>query len=166
MLRWYAVHTQAKAENKAAFHLRNQGFEVFLPQYAKQRRHARRVDWTRSPLFPRYLFVRLDTETARWRVINSTVGVCYLVSHADQPAVVPDSLIVSIRAREDEDGLIKIVRPSLHIGEKVKFVSGPMLDRVGIFSCLRDDDRVIVLLELLGRPIEIAAERDAIAAFA
>jgi len=79
MQQWYAVHTQASAEQKADFHLRNQGFEVYLPSYRKQRRHARRVDWIKAPLFPRYLFVRMDIETTPWRRIHSTIGVSYLL---------------------------------------------------------------------------------------
>ena len=63
-------------------------------------------------------------------------------------------------------GLVQFLPPLLHSGDKIKFVSGPMTDRVGIFSCTWDDDRVIVLLDLLGRSIEVAAERDAIAAYA
>ena len=57
---WYAVHTHAGAETKAVWHLENQGFSVYLPRYLRRRRHARKVDWVPTPLFPRYLFVFMD----------------------------------------------------------------------------------------------------------
>ena len=49
MTPWCAVQTHVCAEDKAAFHLRRQGYEVFLPKHLKRRRHARRVDWVPRP---------------------------------------------------------------------------------------------------------------------
>ena len=164
---WYAVHSHANAEQKAAFHLRNQDFEVYLPSYRKQRRHARRIDWVTAPLFPRYLFVRMDIELERWRRIHSTVGVGYLICHGDLPADVPDRLIDEIRARERADGLVDLNRlKPFKSGEAVRFVSGPLSDHVGIFECETDDERVIILLDLLGRQIRVRAELDTLSALA
>lgn len=59
-MNWYAVYTQAGKERFALQNLANQGFEAYLPSYRKRRRHARRVDTVLAPLFPRYLFVRMD----------------------------------------------------------------------------------------------------------
>ncbi|WP_414464656.1 transcription termination/antitermination NusG family protein [Hyphomicrobium sp. DY-1] len=56
-------------------HLRNQGYEVYVPVLRKQIRHARQVREVLRPLFPGYLFARLTHSTMRWRPILSTVGV-------------------------------------------------------------------------------------------
>ena len=69
---WYAVHTHAGAESRAVWHLERQGFAAYLPQYSKRRRHARRTEWVRAPLFPRYLFVWVDIAKQRWQAIQST----------------------------------------------------------------------------------------------
>jgi transcriptional antiterminator RfaH len=66
MTYWCAVQTHVRAEDKAAFHLRRQGYDVFLPKHLKRRKHARRIDWVSAPLFPRYLFVAIDPETTPW----------------------------------------------------------------------------------------------------
>jgi len=63
MTYWCAVQTHVRSEDKAAFHLRRQGYEVFLPKHLKRRKHARRIDWVSAPLFPRYLFVAIDPDT-------------------------------------------------------------------------------------------------------
>ena len=52
MTYWCAVQTHVRSEDKAAFHLRRQGYDVFLPKHLKRRKHARRVDWVPAPLFP------------------------------------------------------------------------------------------------------------------
>ena len=57
---WYVVHTHPRGESLAFVNLQRQGLEAFLPQYLKRRRHARRTQWVPAPLFPRYLFVKMD----------------------------------------------------------------------------------------------------------
>ena len=53
--RWFVVQTQVNGEAKAAQNLKQQGYDVYLPCYLKRRRHARKVDFTAKPLFPRYM---------------------------------------------------------------------------------------------------------------
>ncbi len=100
MTTWFAVYTRARAEAMAREHLRRQGYEVYLPQHMKRRRHARRTDFVPAPLFPRYLFVSLDRLQQRWRPILSTFGVCDLVRQGDWPAQVPAGFVEELRARE------------------------------------------------------------------
>ena len=99
--RWYVVQTQVNGEAKAAENLRRQGYEIYLPRYLKRRRHARKVDFTAKPLFPRYMFVAIDMATQRWRSIQSTVGVSRLVTNGDEPAAVPEGVVRALKARED-----------------------------------------------------------------
>ena len=88
--RWYVVQTQVNGEAKAAENLRRQGYEAYLPRYLKRRRHARKMDFTAKPLFPRYMFVAIDMATQRWRSVQSTIGVSRLVTNGDSPAAVPE----------------------------------------------------------------------------
>ena len=53
MTHWCAAQTHVRSEDKAEFHLRRQGYSVFLPKHLKRRRHARRIDWVWEPLCPR-----------------------------------------------------------------------------------------------------------------
>lgn len=163
MLNWYAVHCASNCEWKAVAHLQRQGFETYLPHYMRSRRHARRVASVRAPLFPRYLFIRMDTERQRWRAVNSTFGVDRLVCTGDYPSPVPDRLIDQIRAREDAAGVVVLGRiVPLRPGDPIRIVAGPMIDQTGIFECERDEDRVIILLDLLGRTTRVTARNDAI----
>lgn len=154
--RWYVVQTQARAEAKAVFNLRRQGFDAYLPQYLKQRRHARRVDWVPAPLFPRYLFVRLDVDTAQWRPILSTIGVIDLIRHGLEPVAVPDAVVDEIRGRHNDGGFV-VIKPadSFRKGERVNIVGGAFADQVGLFDCATDEERVVLLLDLLGRQVRV-----------
>ena len=107
MIPWCAAQTHARSEDKAAFHLRRQGYTVFLPKHLKRRKHARRIDWLPAPMFLRYLFVALDSEAVQWWSIRSTIGVSNLINFNGRPALVSSEIIDEIMARQDEKGLVK-----------------------------------------------------------
>jgi transcriptional antiterminator RfaH len=163
--RWYVVQTQPHAEWKANHHLARQGFDTYLPRYLKKRRHARRVDTVAAALFPRYLFVAIDMASQRWRCISSTVGVRHLVCNGEQPAVVADHVIEALRRREDENGLIRLpARPRFAAGEKVRLLDGVFADCIGLFEGMKDNERVSVLLDLLGRKVRVLLDCDRLTA--
>ena len=163
---WYVARTQAMAEFKAQHHLERQGFTVYLPRYRKMRRHARRTDWIHVPLFPRYLFVRMDVRRAPWLAIRSTIGISHLVCNGDLPAMVPDGVVDEIKGHESESGLVEIGRKiPFKNGEVVQITAGAMCDQVGLFDCETDDERVIVLLDMLGRKVKVRVPFEAVAAY-
>ena len=165
MKRWYVAQTHARAESSALAHLNRQGFTAYLPQFLKQRKHARRIDWVRAPLFPRYLFIQIDTACERWRAINSTVGISGLVSHGGSPSPLPDHVIKEIGSRENNDGLISINDISdFKEGDNVEILDGPFYGQQGLFSGTSDDRRVFILLNLLGRQVKVRTPCDAVAA--
>lgn len=162
---WYVVQTQPNAERKAVFNLARQGYHVYLPQYLRRRRHARRVDVVKSPLFPRYLFVAVNAAAQRWRSIQSTIGVSRLVCHGDLPAAVPACVIQQLRVREDGQGLIRLdQRPKFAPGDKVRVQDGVFDSCLGLFEGLTDGERAAILLDLLGRKVRVFIDADMVAA--
>ena len=118
---WYVARTNPHAEAKASLHLRRQGYEVYLPRYFKQRRHARRIEKVAAPLFPGYLFVAIDLATQRWLSIDSTIGVARLVCQGDRPALVPQSVIDALMRRHDAEGCVQLDRrPRFSPGDKIR----------------------------------------------
>jgi transcriptional antiterminator RfaH len=164
---WYVVYTQAMGELKALMNLQRQGFDAYLPRYRKQRRHARKVDRVAAPLFPRYLFVNMDIAKARWRAINSTFGVSHLVATGDSPVPLLGSIVDSIRAREDDGGMIALHdEDGFKRGDKVWILDGPLGEQEGLFDRHSDDARVTVLLDILGRTVKVRVAKDEVSAYA
>ena len=161
---WYAVYTQARMEMWARSNLWERGFEVYLPQYRRERRHARKTDWVSAPLFPRYLFVAADPKAGQRRSINSAPGVISMVSFGERPATVSDVLDQGIMAREDEHGHVQLVDPNtLSPGDQVRLHSGAMADHIGLYERRGDGERVVILLNLLGREVRVKVPSDSIA---
>ena len=167
MERWYVVHTRPRGERLAIINLGNQGLDTYLPQYRKRRRHARRTEWVPAPLFPSYLFVHMDLETVRWRAVHSTIGVRYLVCHGEWPAPVPPGVVEEIRACEDDDGVVVMSRQApFGKGEAVQIMEGALGNQVGLFDCVTDDERVIVLLDILGRQVKVRVPMETVSVYA
>jgi transcriptional antiterminator RfaH len=163
--RWFVVQTQVNAESKAVQNLARQGFETYLPRFEKRRRHARKVELVAAPLFSRYLFVRIDMATQRWRAIQSTLGVSHLVTHGSAPAPVPDRVIAALRDAEDGRGLVRLQsKPTFAPGAKVRVLGGAFMDNLGFYEGQTDKDRIAILLDLLGRQVRVVLDGDLVTA--
>lgn len=162
---WHAVQTKPGQEDRAAFNLLRQGYGVYLPKYSRLRRHARKVERVARPLFKGYLFIAIDDDRKGWRAINSTFGVARIVASAGLPVIVPDSIIDNLRQREGQDGCIRL-QPQRHLkrGDKVRVTDGVFESLFGLYEGMKDSDRALVLIELLGRKVRALIDPEALVA--
>ncbi|CAA2142086.1 transcription termination/antitermination protein NusG [Hyphomicrobium sp. ghe19] len=156
---WIAVSTHPNRERTAEFNLRNQGYDVYAPVIRKQIRHARRVSDVLRPLFPGYLFVCLASTQSRWRPILSTVGVRSVVCTRDLPCILPNQFLADLMARE-KDGVIARPVSSPRVGESVRVGRGAFDGLVGKIIDLAENDRLVVLMDFLNRPVRVKISGD------
>ena len=156
-MNWYVAYTQPQKELLALHNLRNQGLHAYLPRYSKTRRHARRTDTVLTPLFPLYMFVKMDAAQQRWRAINGTLGIAYLLSDGEFPLVLSSAAIDAIKNRES-NGIVTISPPNFEKGQKVRIIDGPLAELEGCFECVDDQERVVLLMDLLGRAVRTRVE--------
>lgn len=162
---WHVAYTQPKGEVRAIRHLMNQEFSVYLPRYMKRMRIGRREVRAAAPLFPRYIFVGVDTARQRWRSINSTVGISHLVCQGDAPASLDATVLEAISRQEDENGIVSLpAMPKFSPGQSVRITNGMFADQLGLYEGLRDQERVCILLDLLGRKVRVMIESDIVVA--
>lgn len=154
---WYAVALQPHADALAKAHLERQGFSIFAPTLLRTVRHARQFISKAAPLFPGYLFVRIDVDRARWRSINGTRGVRGLVSTADGPIPVPK------RAMNELLWASEVGEP-LEAGAALEIVSGPFAGLTARLQRLDGASRVAVLMELIGGRLSVSLPRASVRA--
>jgi transcriptional antiterminator RfaH len=154
-MQWHVIHTKVREEFRALENLQAQGFEVFLPTCQVQKKSQGKIKLATEPLFSRYLFIRLGQgPTAQsWTPIRSTKGVSRLVTFGTTPAKVDDALIALLRNQEalvqaEPDRLFKP-------GERVRITAAPFIDIEGIYQMTDADQRVMVLIELMSKPVKI-----------
>ncbi|MFG6178160.1 transcription/translation regulatory transformer protein RfaH [Halomonas sp. THAF12] len=147
--RWYAIQCKGGESFRAAEHLGNQGYEIFHPVLEVQKKRRGKLEWVSEPLFPYYLFIRLDRLVSNWRPIRSTRGVLKLVTFGGgMPVPVGDALVATLRqhAQRDQDDTGHVY---FRAGEAVEITEGPFKDLQAIFSSHKGEERAIVLLNML-----------------
>ncbi len=155
---WYLVYSKPRGEHQALTNLERQGYRCYLPMLRATRKVKGRLVASVEPMFPRYLFISLDTSNDNWAPIRSTFGVTRLVRFGLEPAVVPDALIQLLMDRENDEGLLAPPRRSFEKGDRVRIFEGPFKDYEAIFLASNSNERVVVLLEILGKESRVAID--------
>jgi transcriptional antiterminator RfaH len=164
---WFAIQTRVGKESYAREQFERQAFETYLPVILQRCSHAGKISWQERPFFPGYLFLHLAPHEQRWTSINSTYGAIGAARFGNYYPPVPDAVIQALQARHDDSGLIALPssRPETPFkqGEKVRVIHGPMSDIEAVFQCMKGRDRVLVLMNLLGRQSKVELAVDLIA---
>ena len=98
-MRWYVARTKAGREAQAGAVLAQWGVDTYLPWLRKLRPRAGRR--AAEPLFPGYLFARLQVPSDQWLAARSAPAVAYFLGYGGQPVAVPEDFIPGLRARID-----------------------------------------------------------------
>lgn len=153
---WYAAYTSPCHEKQVAAHLAVREVEHFLPLYTSVRRWASgRIVSCQCPLFPSYVFVRMERDD-RGKVL-STPGIVSLVGTSREATALPRGEIEALRK-----GLhlySAMPHPFLNVGEKARIRSGALAGMEGIV--LRHRNRARIVISLAGIMKSISVEVDA-----
>lgn len=133
--------------------LERQGYTCYLPKLRIEKIRRRKAEIVIEPIFPRYLFVRLDLsgQGKSWSPIRSTVGVQQLIYFGSRAAQVDDELIDWLRRREAERSTEAMFKP----GEAVVITDGPFAGIEAIFQTADAERRAMILLEILSKPVRM-----------
>jgi transcription termination/antitermination protein NusG len=149
---WFVLWTESRAEKKVASRIAARGIEPWMPTVTERHRWSDRWRDVVLPLFPGYLFARNDSDNLR--VLLHTPGVLTVVKAGDKPAVVPESLVNSLRrAVEISGGATKAIADahSYSVDEKVVVQEGPLAGLRGVVRQLRGGRHLVIWVEEIGR---------------
>ena len=156
MKKWYLIKTKPRQEKIAKQNIENQGYVVFCP--------TANINNQFVTLFPGYIFVKLSKTKQNWSPINSTRGVSHFVRFGLDYARVPSSVIEFIKTNQDTttDKLIELNK--FKSGDKVQISDGVFINCLAIFKSYKSDERVVLLLNLLGRKQPLSVNKDSVVA--
>ncbi len=151
---WYVVQTKPCDEHRVETHLLNQEIETFLPLLETHQYQGGKLVQKIKPLFPNYLFARLDLK-AHYYKVKWTRGVSKILGTGDGPTPISEKVVQTIRDKMGEDNVVKL-EDELKEGDAVRVTSGPFKELMGIFQKkMSDQGRVRVLLGLIGVDVPI-----------
>jgi transcriptional antiterminator RfaH len=154
-MHWYLIHTKPRQELRALENLERQGYECYLPLLPTEKIQQKLVAIVDEPLFPRYLFIRLDSSQSgkSWAPIRSTLGVSKLVTFGMEPAKVDHALIEFLR--ESEAKISEQPQRLFDVGDRLLVTDGPFAGIEAIYQMSNGEGRVMVLIELLSKPVKV-----------
>ena len=155
--KWFILQFKPNSHRLAERNLHRQGFESFLPMQEITKRKSSRYVNDLRPLFPGYMFVAFNPASAPWKQINCTIGVSKLVSFGDQPSPVPLDLISGLMLRCNADGKL-LSSKGLKKGDSVQLLAGPFTDYIAKVETIDAEQRIWVLMELMGRVTRISVD--------
>ena len=156
---WYLVQCKAREGFKAEQHLKEQNFECFHPVHWRRKTViGQKPKLQLESLFPFYLFLYAHPGQSL-AAVRSTRGVLKMVAFGGQPLDVNPELVMQLQqycaslAQPDPDITFKA-------GDKVRITDGPFAELEAIVKCPKANERVILLLNLLGRSTEVTLRQD------
>jgi len=152
-LPWFALYVKNQHEKRIACGLSGKQYESFVPTYLNLHKDGRKNE---LPLFPNYVFCRLD---ARYKLpVVSTPGVFSIVSAGSQPLPVPDREIEQIRQLLTS-GLARRPVPYLGRGQEVYIKSGPLRGMQGVVVNENHERWLLVSIHMLQRSVAAKIDR-------
>ena len=151
---WYLLQTKPNAYRIAMKNLLRQECEVFLPMSEVTQRKRQQFRTKMVPLFPGYLFVGLRENKPSWKALNSTYGVSRCVCFDGTVRAIPNQLIHDLKANCDERDVFRPT-PAFATGDIVEIQKGPFANFLAEIEHLQPDQRVWVLIDILGQKSRI-----------
>ena len=156
---WFILQFKPNSHHLAAKNLNRQGFETFLPLHETTSRKLSRFINTSKPLFPGYMFIKFDKLESEWHKINSTYGVSRLITFNSILKSMPIGFVDSLMKRYDLSGKLLPIQ-KLKRGDQITVLTGPFANFAATVEKYEDDQRVWVLMDLMGRKSKIQTATD------
>jgi transcriptional antiterminator RfaH len=156
---WFILQFKSNSHHLAAKNLTRQGFETFLPLHETTSRRTSRFINTSKPLFPGYMFIRFDKAESEWHKINNTYGVSRLITFNSTLKSIPTIFVDHLMKRYDLLGKLLPIK-KLKKGDQVTVLKGPFANFIATVEEYEADQRIWILMDLMGRKTKIQTPSD------
>ena len=156
-LPWFAVRVRSRFEHTVAENLQALGYERYLPAYKSERRWSDRIKVIQRPLFPGYVFCRLDF-AERTAPVVQIPGVVDILKLGNRAVSIPESEIAAVRKMQ-YSGLAIGQWPFLAVGEWVLIENGPLCGLEGLLTDIKGVCRLVVSVPLMQRSVSAEIDR-------
>ena len=156
---WYALYVKYRHEKKIARSLSGRAVHTFIPTYPRVHRNGSQFD---VPLFPGYVFCRIDISTTL--PVVSTPGVFGIVSSGASPRCIPEEEIESVKQLL-ATGFPIAPREYFGPGQEIALSHGPLRGIRGVVTDASDERWLIVSIHMLQRSVAVKLDRQYISAW-
>lgn len=149
---WYLLYCKGKEEFRALTNLKNQGIDSFYPTMKIGKIVRNKKTCKDVAIFPNYLFVAIDKQTANFNSIRSTRGVIDFVKCGANYTKVPSALVAELKAKQVCRDQSTNTLTVFSEGEKVVIQDGAFKGIEAIYQCDDGLERSMLLIRLINKP--------------
>lgn len=163
-MRWYVVCTKPNREKQTELNIGRLGVGCFLPLLQEQKIIRRKQKTIVTPLFPGYLFVRINV-SEHYRAVSYARGVQRIVEFGSGPVEIDASVIDALRSKMIDSNIFRLEKATeFHTGHLVQIKDGPFMGLEAVFIReMPGHQRAMVLLHTLSLQARVVLGIDKIA---
>ena len=158
---WAIAHTHPREEDRVVWHASVLGYEAWCPKirYKRRRFQHQKFAYRHEPLFPRYVLIKISQQ---WYDLLSLLGLSRLIMNATKPALLHDKFVTDIREGCDKEGFYLLKK--FVVGQSVRIEKGVLTGHCGIYDGQLPQERVAILIEMLGSTVRASVREDDVVA--
>ena len=155
---WIVARNKANQVKAALINLERQNFEFFHPTFKTISRIRNKSKEIIKPVFPGYIFIAINLEEKNWHKINNTRGISNVIVFGNKIPLIHDELIKELKYRFSPNNSPRTV-DQIKIGTNAKITNGPFAELIGKIKEIDTDQRVWMLLDILGTQRRISIDK-------
>ena len=166
--KWYVVHTQTGAEERAKAGLESRIASTALKQYVEEvivpteqvsevRGGKKRI--SSRKFFPGYLILKMEMNKESWYLVKTTPGITGFIGPGRQPQALTDKEVDTILKKTQDTETKPSPKISFDIGEAVRISQGPFANFNGsVMEVHPDRGKLKVSVSIFGRSTLVELE--------
>ena len=155
---WIIAKHKPNQYKIALINLERQNYEFFQPTFKTISRRQNKFKEIIKPVFPGYIFIAINLEENNWHKINNTKGISNIIVFGNNIPLIKYELIQELKYRFSSDNIPKADNLFI-IGMNAIFSDGPFAHLIGKISELDDNQRIWILLDILGTQTRVSINR-------
>ena len=155
---WIVARNKPNQDKIALINLERQNFEFFQPTFKTMSKIQNKFKEIIKPVFPGYIFIAINLEDKNWHKINNTRGISSIIVFGNEIPLIRCELIEALKHRFSLDSIPKEANP-LEVGMNAEITNGPFAQLIGKIEEIDADQRIWILLDILGTQTRVSINK-------
>ncbi len=167
-MKWYVVHTQTGAEEKAKAGLEGRMSstalkefigEIIVPTEQVSEIQGGKKRITSRKFFPGYILVKMEMTKESWYMVKSSPGITGFIGPGRRPTPISDKEVDAIIKRTEDTELKPSPKVIFEVGEAIRISEGPFANFNGqVMEVNTDRGKLKVSVSIFGRSTLVEME--------
>ena len=167
-MKWYVVHTQTGAEEKAKAGLEGRMSstalkefigEIIVPTEQVSEIQGGKKSITARKFFPGYILVKMEMTKESWYMVKSSPGITGFIGPGRRPTPISEKEVDAIIKRTEDTELKPSPKVIFEVGEAIRISEGPFANFNGqVMEVNTDRGKLKVSVSIFGRSTLVEME--------